>query len=99
MYKTYQEEIVLRSCDCDFMGTWRPSAIMQTMQDWGLADERWKLIAGAAFARHVGYEREDGTEGRFALCIRFNYAKVKFKACEPQPAKFYLTCIAGDVGA
>ena len=73
--------------------------IMQTMQDWGLADERWKLIAGAAFARHVGYEREDGTEGRFALCIRFNYAKVKFKACEPQPAKFYLACIAGDVGA
>ena len=33
MYKTYQEEFVLRSCDCDFMGTWRPSAIMQTMQE------------------------------------------------------------------
>ena len=71
--------------------------VMQALQEWGLADDRWKLIAGAAFARHVGYEREDGTEGRFALCIRFNYAKVKFSACEPQPAKFYLTCIAGDV--
>ena len=71
--------------------------LMQSLRRWGLADDRWKLIAGAAFARHVGYEREDGGEGRFALCIRFNYAKVKFKDCIPQPAKFYLTCIAGDV--
>ena len=71
--------------------------LMQTLQGWGLADDRWKLIAGAAFARHVGYEREDGTAGRFALCIRLNYAKVKFRACEPQPAKFYLTCASGDV--
>lgn len=72
--------------------------LMQTLQNWSLADDRWKLIAGAAFARHVGYERDDGTEGRFALCIRFNYAKVKFRAAEPQPAKFYLACSAGDVG-
>ncbi|MBR5110992.1 MAG: hypothetical protein IK099_12470 [Clostridia bacterium] len=33
MYKTYQEEFLLRSCDCDFMGSWRPSAVMQTMQE------------------------------------------------------------------
>ncbi len=75
------------------------AAVMRALQDWELADDRWKTIAGAAFARHVGYERDDGTEGRFALCIRFNYAKVKFRACEPQPAKFYLTCTAGDVKA
>ena len=73
------------------------SAIMELLQNWGLADDRWKLIAGAAFARHVGYEREDGTEGRFALAICFNYAKVKFTACEPRPAKFYLTCRAADM--
>ena len=73
------------------------AALMQTLQTWGLADDRWKLIAGAAFARHIGYERDDGTEGRFALCILFNYAKVKFKDCEPQPAKFYLTCTSGDL--
>lgn len=60
------------------------------MQEWGLADERWRAIAGAAFARHVGFERDDGTEGRFALCVLFNYAKVKFTSCEPKPAKFYL---------
>ena len=71
--------------------------IMNLLQGWGLADERWKLIAGAAFARHIGFEKEDGTEGRFALAIRFNYAKVKFTACEPRPAKFYLTCLAGEL--
>ena len=71
--------------------------LMQTLQEWGLADDRWKLIAGAAFARHVGFDRDDGTEGRFALCIRFNYAKVKFTACEPRPAKFYLTCHGSEL--
>lgn len=71
--------------------------VMRVLQDWKLADERWRLIAGAAFARHVGYERDDGKAGRFALCIRFNYAKVKFVNCEPQPAKFYLTCVADQL--
>ncbi|MDO4400597.1 MAG: hypothetical protein Q4D27_06580 [Coriobacteriia bacterium] len=73
--------------------------LMHALQGWGLADDRWKLIAGAAFGRHVGYEREDGAEGRFFLCIRFNYAKVKFKAGEPQPAKFYLTCASGELAS
>jgi len=71
--------------------------LMHVLQTWGLADDRWKKIAGAAFARSVGVEGEDGAEERFALCIRFNYAKVKFSSCEPKPAKFYLTCIAGKL--
>ena len=33
MQKTYQEEILLRTCDCDFRGTWRPSAIFEAMQE------------------------------------------------------------------
>ena len=80
-----------------FMETGNGARLMQTLQGWGLADDRWKLIAGAAFARHVPIERDDGTQGRFALCVRFNYAKVKFRACEPQPAKFYLACVAGEL--
>ena len=71
--------------------------VMGLLQDWGLADDRWKLIAGAAFGRHVGFEREDGTCGRFALAVRFNYAKVKFTSCAPRPAKFYLTCQAKEM--
>ena len=63
----------------------------------GLSDDRWKLIADAAFARHVAYERENDSEGRFAPCVLFNYAKVKFTACEPQPAKFYLMLNAREL--
>lgn len=73
------------------------ATICRCFQDWGLADERWKLIAGTAFARHVPFTREDGTEGRFALCCLFNYAKVKFKAGMAQPAKFYLRLTAGEI--
>ena len=73
--------------------------ICRTLQEWGLADERWKLIAGAAFGRHVPFDREDGSQGRFALCCLFNYAKVKFAKAVAQPAKFYLRLSAGEVEA
>ena len=71
--------------------------ICSLLQDWGLADDRWRLIAGAAFARHVPFEREDGTQGRFALRVLLNYAKVKFTACKPHPAKFYLLLETGEL--
>jgi hypothetical protein len=73
--------------------------ICRTLQEWGLADERWRLIAGAAFARHVPFDREDGSQGRFALCCMFNYTKVKFANAVSQPAKFYLRMSAGEVEA
>ena len=73
--------------------------ICRILQEWGLADERWKLIAGAAFARHVPFEREDGSQGRFALCCMLNYAKVMFAGRVAQPAKFYLCMSAGEVEA
>lgn len=79
------------------MTTGYGARLMHVLQEWGLADSRWHEIAGAAYARAIGFEREDGTEGRFALCVRLNYAKVKFSSCEPMPAKFYLTCIANEL--
>ena len=82
-----------RACMEDGYG----ARICELMQDWGLADDRWKLIADAAFARHVSFEKDDGSEGRFVLCILFNYAKVKFTAREPQPAKFYLLLDAREI--
>lgn len=33
MLKTYQESFILRTCNCDFQGHWRPSAILETMQE------------------------------------------------------------------
>ena len=32
-----------------------------------------------------------------ALCVLFNYAKVKFTTCEPRPAKFYLILNVGEL--
>lgn len=31
--KTYKETYFLRTCDCDFQGTWRPGAILTAMQE------------------------------------------------------------------
>ena len=31
--KTYRESQLIRTCDCDMMGTWRPSAILTAMQE------------------------------------------------------------------
>lgn len=83
----------------DCMESGYGAQLMQTLQDWGLADDRWKLIADAAFARGIPYEKEDGSEALFGLCILFNYAKVKFTNCQPQPAKFYFLFKADEVKA
>ena len=79
------------------METGYGAQVMEHLQGWGLADDRWKLIAGAAFGKHIPFEQEDGSEGRYALAVRFNYAKVKFTGCEMRPAKFYLTLQHGEV--
>ncbi len=31
--RIYKEEMLLRTCHCDMMGTWRPSAILEVMQE------------------------------------------------------------------
>lgn len=33
MLKIYREELMLRTCNCDFMGAWRMSAILEAMQE------------------------------------------------------------------
>lgn len=64
--------------------------IMSTLQQWGLADDRWRLLSNVAFARQYPYKREDGTTGYLGLCTLLNYVKVKFRNAQMQPAKFYL---------
>ena len=78
------------------MSTGYGADIMQLLEKWGLADERWRLIADAAFARHIPVEAEDGSMIRYALCILFNFAKVKFTNGDARPAKFYFM-LRGDV--
>lgn len=71
--------------------------LMERLESWGLADDRWHLIAGAPFARLVPFEREDGSEGRFALCVLLNYAKVKFTGGEATHSKFYFKLVGTGV--
>lgn len=33
MQKTYRDELLLRTCHCDMQGRWRPSAILEAMQE------------------------------------------------------------------
>ena len=67
--------------------------VMETLQGWGLADERWRLIPQATFAKGLTYEGHDGHKGKLAVCVRLNYAKVKFAGGVPQVAKFYLAAM------
>ncbi len=63
---------------------------MTLLEHRGLADDRWKMIAGAACGKGIPFERSDGSFGMFAMVIRFNYAKIKFNAGKAVSAKFYL---------
>lgn len=71
--------------------------LMQAFEEWGIADARWHEIADTTYAKHFPYVRDDGEQGRFTLLVMLSYAKAKFKACNPLPAKFYLACKAGDL--
>ena len=82
-----------KACMTDGYG----ARLMGLLQSWGLADDRWQLIADAAFARHVAFTRYDGTEGRLALCVLLNYAKVKFVDGVAQPAKYYLILATSEL--
>ena len=72
-------------------------SVMTLLERWGLADERWKKIAGAAAGRRIRVEKEDGTPVSLAMIVRFNYAKVKFKAGVPVTAKFYFLLAASEL--
>ena len=71
--------------------------VFSRLEQWDLADDRWRLIADTLFARHIAYRREDGGVGRLALIVFLNWAKVKFVAGVPTLAKFYLKFKAADL--
>ncbi len=73
------------------------AALMQALVQDGLADDRYHKVADATFAKAVPFAKEDGSFGLFALAVRMNYAKVKFKNAKAQPAKFYLTMHAKEL--
>lgn len=63
-------------------------ALMKLVQHWGLADERWRLLADTMFAQRITYEGDS----EIAYCYPA-FVKLRWRAGEPLDAKAYL--IAG----
>ena len=63
--------------------------VMQLMEEWGIADGRWRLIPDAAFARALPIERENGTPGLFSFTLMPGWMKVRWRNGVMQPSKFY----------
>ena len=61
------------------------------LQRLGLADDRWKRIAGAARWQTLPAVDESGIIVPLTLAIKLNYVKVKFVCGIPQPAKCYFS--------
>lgn len=71
--------------------------IMELLQQWRVADERWKLAVEATIARSIPVELADGTAGRYGFSLIPLWAKVRWRAGVLQPAKLYLLAGAGVV--
>ncbi len=65
------------------------SRVMSPLEEWGAADERWKLASGATFARALNVELDDGSTGRLALTLMPQWAKARWIDGVLQPAKLY----------
>ncbi len=63
--------------------------VFSQLQAWDIADERWRLVGDAAFARAVPAELDDGTFGRYAFTLMPQWAKVRWSDTVLQPSKIY----------
>ena len=62
--------------------------LMRQVEEWGLADERWRLLEGTIFAKGVGFRGES-----CIICCYPAFLKLRWRDGEPVDAKAYL--IAG----
>ena len=69
--------------------------VMETLAKWGAADERWKLAAGAAFARAIPLPTEDGELKRYSFTVIPQWLKARWRAGVLQPSKLYYLGGAG----
>ncbi len=71
------------------------SRVMGLLREWGIADERTKLVPQASFARALPMERSDGTLGRYNFTLMPEWVKVRWCDGVLQPAKMYFLATAG----
>ena len=63
------------------------------LEEWGVADRRWKRIADAAFAKAVPLPHGEDIEIARMSCLP-SFIKAKWADARPQSAKVYLQCAA-----
>ena len=69
--------------------------IMARLQELGSADDRWRLAAGAAFARAIPVHDDRGTSKLFAFSLMPQWAKARWIDGKIQPSKLYYLGSAG----
>ena len=87
-----QPEAVLES-----FSTGAGARVMDLLEEWGAADDRWKLAAQAAFARAVPVENDDGSLAKYSFTLMPQWLKVRWTDGVQQPSKFYYLGSAGIV--
>lgn len=77
------------------------SRVMRLLQEWNIADERWRLVPQASFACSIPMRLEDGNLGKFAFTLMPQWVKVRWTDGVLQPSKLYHLAKASllDLGA
>lgn len=83
----------VRACFTDGGG----ADVMNLLEKWGAADERWHLGAEASFARAIPAQRDDGTLCRWAFTLLPQWAKARWRNGILQPSKLYLLGHSGPL--
>lgn len=72
--------------------------VMELLEGWGVADDRWRLGVQAAFARALSVELPDGTTRGYMLLLMPQWVKTRWTSSRLQPAKLYHLGSAGILG-
>ena len=73
------------------------AAACELLERWGVADGRWREIAGASHSKLVPALDDDGELALLLLSCLPAFVKAKWRAAVPQPAKVYFECSACPV--
>lgn len=84
-----QFEIEQPDAVCESFASGPAARVMELLERWGAADERWRIASGAAFARGLNVRDDDGAEKKLAFTLMPQWVKVRWCACELQASKLY----------
>lgn len=72
--------------------------VMGLFEDWGIADDRWRLGVQATFARALPVVLDDGGFGHYGLSLMPQWVKARWVGGVLQPSKLYLYARGGLLG-